>query len=93
MATEEEWRKRFLQQERSGASVSSWCKQHDISANQYFYWRKRLSDRSESEEAGKFIRLAKGEPVELIVSDNICIRVPANFDEASLKRLLGVLGC
>lgn len=93
MATEEEWRRRFAQQKRSGASISSWCKRQGINANKFFYWRKRLGEAGETEVPGKFIRLDRGEPVEVIVGDNIRIRVPVSFDEALLKRLLGVLGC
>ena len=90
---EQEWQKRFEEQKRSELSVAAWCKREGIAANKFHYWRQRLSERNEAGEPGRFMKLGGVEPVELHIGERLRIRVPANFEAASLKRLLEVLGC
>ena len=93
MAKAEEWRKLFERQRRSGKSIAAWCKQEGINTNRYYYWRQRLAEAGEDEECGRFVRVEQAEAVELFVGEKVRLRIPANFDSMSLKRLLEVVGC
>ncbi|WBA82949.1 hypothetical protein [Endozoicomonas sp. GU-1] len=37
----EKWQQRVQSWRDSGLSQSTWCKQHDLRPNQFWYWRKR----------------------------------------------------
>ena len=89
----EEWKNRVEEQRQSGQSISAWCRQEGLSKDQFYYWRKRLSDEGGAVTEGSFVRIDKVEPVELVLGGKVSLRIPANFDGVSLKRLLEVLGC
>lgn len=36
------WEQRLADHATSGKSVASWCKEHSLSDNQFYYWRKKL---------------------------------------------------
>ncbi len=94
MATKEEWRERFEQHRRSGLNIAAWCKEQGIRENQYHYWRRRVSAKKANLPAGKFVRVAGGvEGMELLVGDKLRVKIPAEFDSDTLKKLLEVLGC
>ena len=93
MVKESEWRKRFEQQKRSGLGIAAWCKQQGIRDNQYYYWQQRLGGEKPRAAAGGFVRVGSVEAVELLIGEKLRVKVPADFDGASLKRLLEVLGC
>ena len=38
----ESWKCLLAQQEASGLSVSSWCRDHEVDKVKFYYWRKRL---------------------------------------------------
>ena len=39
-----EWATRFSDQKSSGLSVVDWCRQNNISRDQFFYWKRKLKD-------------------------------------------------
>ena len=39
----ESWKRMLAEQQASGLSVSSWCRDHDIDKVKFYYWRRRLS--------------------------------------------------
>jgi transposase-like protein len=41
-ATQALWRKRIEACQRSGKSISAWCRENDVSFTQWQFWRKRL---------------------------------------------------
>ena len=84
------WRKIVKEQSSSGMSAEGWCRGKGINKNQFYYWRSRLA-KLEPEE-GRFVEVSGGEPLEVIVGEKLRVRIPSNFEERSLKRLLEVLG-
>lgn len=41
----QKWLERILDCKASDLTVGEWCKQHDVSEKQYWYYHRRLSDR------------------------------------------------
>lgn len=97
MKIETEWQNRFEERQRSGLSISEWCRRKGIRANQYYYWWKRLgANRVGTKERTKestFVELGRRESLELQIGDEIRIRISANFDRDAMKALLELLGC
>ena len=86
------------QRNESGLSVTEWCKQNGINIKTYYYRLKRVRQAmcNEIEQhdivpvepiAGTEITTEK---IELSIGD-VKISLPDDFNESTLKRLLGVL--
>ena len=93
MTKQEEWKKRLEHQRGSGLSVAAWCKKHGIRENQYHYWRRAVERPAVPAEGGHFAQVGASEAVELQIGEKIRLKIPADFDSATLTRLLEVLGC
>jgi len=98
------WRALVIEQERSGESVREFARRRGLSPATLYWWRSRLQRRgskpcrapielapvtmlrtelpSRVEVAGAF---------ELVFGGNRRLRIPVDFDRASLQRLLEVL--
>lgn len=82
----------------SGLTVTDWCKQNGINLKTYYYRLKRLRqavcNEIEQHDIVPVKPISETEPtsekIELSVG-NIKISLPDNFNEDTLKRLLGVL--
>lgn len=74
-------------------SISEWCKRHGVPANRFYYWRQRLGTSCVSEAGVGFVLVGSSEPVELLIGEQVRIKVPSNFDRIALKAVLEVLGC
>lgn len=42
----EKWQQRVQSWRDSGLSQSTWCKQHNLRPNQFWYWRKKFDEAS-----------------------------------------------
>ena len=82
----------------SGLSVTEWCKQNGINIKTYYYRLKRVWQAVCSEmerhdivpvEAVSGTEIT-AEKIELSIGD-VKISLPDDFNESTLKRLLGVL--
>ena len=93
-----QWVEMIRQRNESGLSVTEWCKQNGIHIKTYYYRLKRVRQAvcSEMERhdivpvepiAGTEITTEK---IELSIGD-VKISLPDDFNESTLKRLLGVL--
>jgi transposase-like protein len=51
-ATQALWRKRIEACQRSGKSISAWCRENDVSFTQWQFWRKRLAPAAKSRQSG-----------------------------------------
>lgn len=89
----EVWRERIAQQEKSGVSVRTFCKQVGLKEHAFYGWRQRL--RTPPPIAFALVETVKAKPVietamiELVLSHGDRLRIPN--DEATLRRVLGVL--
>ena len=84
--TVEGWRQLITAQSKSGKSASSFCREHGINDNRFFYWRKRLNGLAPKGE-GKFVRLREAKQVELELESGIKVRCEVE----SLKAVVDVL--
>ena len=85
----ENWKEHLIAQERSGKSISEYCRQNGIAPKRLYYWRRREARES------KFVEVGTPSPVsyELVLRDGLRLAIPERFNPASVKELLRVLGC
>ncbi len=91
------WQKRIADWKQSGQSGSQWCRTNDITYSTFQYWKRRLIPSGEEEVSGGFIELSgrSAAPVEAGIEIRVGqmrIQLQRDFDEATLGRLLLVLG-
>lgn len=103
METRESCRKRWEQHivawQQSGKGVLKWCIENNLSLTQFWYWRKKF--RSSAETTTKNIPPASfyelidrhdcPAGIDILVAGKI-IRLHKNFDEATLKACIRMLG-
>ena len=86
------WRNRISEQERSGESMTAWCRRNDVSYSTFQYWRTKFSN--ETDPHG-FVELIEEEPaatgIDLSIG-HVRVHLRQNFDLSTLKRLVSVLG-
>ena len=85
----EDFKKHQAAQERSGQSISEYCRQHGISAKRFYYWRERVREDRKFVEVGS----SGNTGFELKVREGLTLVVPPKFDTTALKRLLQALEC
>jgi transposase-like protein len=92
---DEEWRTRISAQERSGASVKQFCRQHGLTEQSFYYWRKRLQT-----PASMRFALVEAEPrrgpaehaaLELVLTTGERLRIGAGVDSTTLRQVLEAL--
>lgn len=93
-----QWAEMLRIRNESGLSVTDWCKQNGINPKTYYYRLKRIRQAVCSEIEQHDIVPAipadapqsEDENIILIVGD-VKISLPDDFNEVTLRRLLGVL--
>ena len=88
----EQWRQRIAEQEKSGQSVSGFCREEGLSGPTFYAWRQRLRKQNtpvrfalvEAKPAREAVA-----PLDLILASGDRLRIPA--DAATLKLVLAVL--
>ena len=94
--TEQRWRAQLESWEASGLSLRSFAAREGININTLWAWKKRL--RGTRGVLPKFAVVSvtsRGEriaPLELVIGEEVVVRVNADFDEATLTRLVRALG-
>ena len=90
MARKKEWERIIAAQKASGLSAAEWCRKNNLKDSQFCYWRKAV----QRQDKRSFLPLVPGNSaIELVLSEDLKLRVPANFDEDALSRLVKVLRC
>lgn len=93
-----QWAEMVKSRNESGLTVTDWCKQNGINLKTYYYRLKRLRqavcNEIEQHDIVPVKLILETEPtsekIELSVAD-VKISLPDDFNESTLKRLLGVL--
>jgi len=87
---------------RSGLDLSGWCRREGVEYERVRRWRSQLAVRSRrtaTSPTARFlpVRVLESGPspqaasFELALASGLCLRVPAQFDEVALTRLLRVV--
>ena len=93
-----QWAEMVRQRNESGLTVTDWCRQNGINLKTYYYRLKRIRqavcNEIEQHEIVPVEPIAgteiTAEKIELSIGD-VKISLPDDFNESTLKRLLGVL--
>jgi hypothetical protein len=95
------WRRLVRQWRKSGLTIRAFCADRQVSEPNFYVWRRTIAQRdaqaarfvpvrvvpSEESAAGK----AAGNGLELLLSNGRVLRIGADFDEPTLRRLLALL--
>ena len=94
--TESQWRRLIAEQEASGLTVREFAACRGLSASTIYWWRSRL--RREGRSVAELVPVevteapvAASTAIELVVGNDIVLRLPRGFDEADLRRVLSVV--
>jgi hypothetical protein len=77
--------------ERSGASLAAFAKREGLSAERLYRWRARLAKAAFVEVRPGIAGTAGGGVLEVVLARGRVVRVPADFNEAALRRLIALL--
>lgn len=93
-ATRATWAERVREWRASGKTAAEFAATRRINANTLRWWSSELNRTTRAKPAVVEVTLeaaSEGEELELRLNSGASIRVPRGFDEATLRRLLGVL--
>lgn len=97
MTQEAIWRERVERLENSGMSVRDFAAREGLSRQSLYNWKKRV-ERVEPKNVKRVAALvpvrvgSTAPPFEVVVeAGRVIVRVPPDFDESALARLLDVL--
>ena len=86
------WRQRIAQQEKSGRSVSAFCREQELSEPSFYAWRQRLRRQNPPVRFALVETKPAEDPapsIELMLASGDRLRIPQ--DAATLKLVLAVL--
>ena len=87
----------LAEQLASGLSIAAFARERGVSAWRLYDGRRALRKRAARKESTEFVQVhvrpvpASSSPIEVELDAGVRLRVPADFDEDDLRRLLGVL--
>jgi hypothetical protein len=91
------WQQAVARWQRSGLSVRTYCARERLSEASFYGWRRELQRRP-CQPVPTFVPLtvvsdapAAAAPLELVLDNGRVIRIRADFDAATLRRLLAAL--
>jgi transposase-like protein len=95
----EVWAKRVERWRDSGLTLKEFAAEIGVNANTLAGWRWRLSSRDGVSPVASGLRAPtvtpavapEVEPLEIVLRSGHCVRVPARFDEAALRRVVAAL--
>jgi transposase len=94
----QEWTRWIQLWQQSKLSIRAFCLKHRLSESSFFAWRRQLKLRDVAPVAFVPIRVVpdaaaanSANPIDLVLADGRCLRVPPGFDPATLRQLLAVL--
>jgi hypothetical protein len=87
------WQDHIAECQKSGLSYAEYARRHDLKDGAFGYWRKKLSESSQQERAFVELKIpGRGTSgIEIVLRNHIRISVGSDFDETTLKKLLGVM--
>ena len=91
----EYWRSRIAEQERSGQSVKMFCKEHDLTEQAFYFWRKRLREQEPVQFAVLQSRVTRQpsmeQGLELVLPTGERLRIGSDVDVVILRAVVEAL--
>ena len=94
---EQHWRRCLQLWQQSDLTVREFCDRHHLAEGSFYAWRRQLQQRDTAVAAFVSVHVVPDEqpqpasPLEVVVPGGRCVRVPNDFDPATLRRLLAIL--
>jgi hypothetical protein len=95
---ERHWRQLIQRWQHSGLSVRVFCQRHHLAVPSFYAWRRTLRQRDGLNDQATppvtFLPVhvrhddADPRPLELVLANGRCLRIPHGFDPAHLRRAL-----
>ena len=80
------------EQKHSGMSIAAFAREHGLPPwKLYQAGRRRSKRRSGFVEVAVVPKASVPAPLEVLLPGDLRVRIPSDFDESSLRRLVGVL--
>jgi transposase-like protein len=91
-----DWSERIAAQQRSGASVKQFCKEHGLTEYSFYAWRKRLQEKGPVQFALLERSLRRQDRttetgLELVLATGERLRIGTGVDAATLRTVLDAL--
>jgi len=84
------WEDIIYQQKASGKSISAWCRENQILARSFFYWRAKFFPKEINRDC--FTELVENKNTDIKLEYlGISISLDENFNTEALKKCLKVL--
>lgn len=84
-----EWEMKISAQKVSGLSIAQWCKENQLEAHTFYYWRDRYFPK---EKLLSFSELKSNKSTGITLEhDDLRIHLEANFDPLVFRRLMQAL--
>ena len=87
----EYWSRLIAEQQVSGQTVRSFCRERGIGEHSFYHWRKRLRENQTVRFAVLETRTAQADgpaAIELALTTGECVRIGAGVDAATLRLVL-----
>jgi hypothetical protein len=84
------------QWEKSGEQPGEFAVRHGMRPSTFGWWRRELRRLAGQSRPVQLVEISRGEApggFDLRLPNGVMVRVPVSFNEAALRRLLGVLEC
>jgi hypothetical protein len=95
---EQHWRHLIDQWQRSGLSVRAFCQRQHLAVPSFYAWRRTLRQRDASAPPVTFLPVHvrpddpdTPPPLELVLANGYCLRIPRGYDDTQLRQLLRTL--
>jgi hypothetical protein len=96
------WRQTIGRWQKSGLTIRAYCRQHGLAEAHFHAWRRTIANRDSAVVPFAAVRVladacdglsvqATTGALELVLSNRRVLRIGADFDAATLRRLLPLL--
>lgn len=93
------WEQRLAEYESSGKTIKAWCQEQELRENQFYYWRKKLRDRSETEQPVKWLSLKLDNNKQASLASNsitvhigqVTVEIKKGFDQNLFREIVQIL--
>lgn len=87
------WREVLKQQALSGLSAAAFCREHNVSKDRFYWWKRRFRREETLIKESGFLQLVplpnhQQSGIRIRLSNNVSIEVERGFDPATLREVI-----